>query len=193
METKELVISPEEYNNLPSYIKDKFQWIPQSWSSPYGDSGITGYIKGKSYVEIENDKKMRLKEINDTNGIKITVEEYKSLPINIKDKFQWIPEAWSSPYGDHCSITGYNKGKSYTEIENDKKARIKQINETNGIKLSVEEFKSLPDNIKNEFQWIAETWSTPFGESGISGYTKGKSKKDIEKDKASRLEYIMNF
>jgi hypothetical protein len=129
METKELVISPEEYNNLPSYIKDKFQWIPQTWSSPYGDHGISGYIKGKSYIEIENDIKMRLREISETNGIKITVEEYTSLPINIKDKFQWIPETWSSPYGDH----------------------------------------------------------------GISGYTKGKSKKDIEKDKVSRLEYIMNF
>jgi hypothetical protein len=192
METKELVISSDEYNNLPSYIKDKFQWITQSWSSPYGDSGISGYIKGKSYVEIENDKKIRLKEISETSGIKITVEEYKSLPINIKDNFQWIVQSWSSPYGD-SGISGYIKGKSYIEIENDKKARIKQINETNEIKLSVEEFKSLPDNIKNEFQWIAETWSTPFGESGISGYTKGKSKKDIEKDKASRLEYIMNF
>jgi len=192
MEKKELVISPEEYNNLPSSVKDKFQWIPQTWSSPYGDSGISGYIKGKSYVEIEKEKVARLKEIKETNGIKITVEEYKNLTDTIKNEFTWIAESWSSPYGD-SGISGYIKGKSYVEIENDKKVRIKQISETNGIKISVEEYKSLPDDIKNAFQWIPETWSTPFGESGISGYTKGKSKKDIEKDKSSRLEYIMNF
>ena len=126
METKELVISPDEYNNLPSYIKDKFQWIPQTWSSPYGDSGISGYIKGKSYVEIEKEKTLRLKEINETNGIKITVEEYKNLPINIKDKFIWIPESWSSPYGD-SGISGYIKGKSYIEIEKEKKTRLEYI------------------------------------------------------------------
>ena len=63
MEKKEHVISKDEYNNLPSYIKDKFQWIPQTWSSPYGDSGISGYIKGKSYVEIEKEKASRLEYI----------------------------------------------------------------------------------------------------------------------------------
>ena len=126
METKDLVITPEEYKNLPSYIKDKFQWIPKIWSSPYGDSGISGYIKGKSYDEIEKEKIERIEEIKITNGIKISVKEYENLPEDIKNNFQWIIESWSSPYGD-TGISGYIKGKSYNEIEKEKVARLEYI------------------------------------------------------------------
>ena len=104
-DTPGIRITIAEYKALPS-DKYGFEWIEDDTNSYRNE--VTGYIKGRSLAEIEAEKVKRIHQIRYTPGIKITVAEYKALPVD-KYGFQWIEERDSSMYHD---IDGYVKGKS---------------------------------------------------------------------------------
>jgi hypothetical protein len=121
----------------------------------------------------------------------ISVDEYNSLPLDIKNEFEWTPKYWSDPYGRESGIDGYIKGRTLVKVEADKQARLKTIRDTPNIYILWNEYNSLPPDIKNGFEWIPKGWSDPFGrESGITGYTKGRTPCQVEADKQARLKLI---
>jgi hypothetical protein len=81
------VITENEYNMLPP---DKHGF---EWNSDYDmKTNETTYIKGRSYVEIEEDNKNRLDEIVANPNIELSEREYLELPSNIISQFRWIKE-----------------------------------------------------------------------------------------------------
>jgi hypothetical protein len=180
-------ITPEEFNALPKE-KYGFEWIPLTVSSgpPWASETIvTGYRKGKSVSEIKREISARASEIQTKAGIEITLEEFSTLP---KEKygFEWIPITVSSgpPWASETIVTGYRKGKSVSEIKREISDRIRTIQYTPDITITVKEFGELPPD-KYGYEWIPleVDYGSPWApDLRIEKYRKGRSNEQIRRD-----------
>ena len=169
-----IVITQEEYNVLPSEIKQNFEWIFESLgnSGGYGPS-VGNFKKGRTAAQVQADKAARLLQIRTTPGIQITVPEYNGLPADIKRDFEWLGYGPSSPYAEGI-IHGYRKGRTSAQVQVDIYARHQVIRSTPEIILEQREYDSLPANLRQSFEWIRLTQSRG-GETWTTGFKKGRS------------------
>jgi len=123
-------------------------------------------------AEKERRRLLRNTEIRDKPGIKITVDEYRSLPSD-KYGYEWIPERDNSIYHE---INGYVKGRSLADIEASKVARQHQIRDTPRIIISVDEYRALPAD-KYGYEWIPKDDGSFYHET--IGYIKGRSLAEV--------------
>jgi len=162
-----------EYDALPADIKRDFEWLAYGSSSPYGESNIDGYRKGRTTVQVQADIAARLLQIRTQPGIEITVSEYHKLPADIQTGFEWIP-VHSVNRGESSFDNKYQKGKSTTQIQADKYARYQVIRSTPEIVIDAVEYNSLPRDILQSFEWIPQN-ELFRGVTYAFNYKKGRS------------------
>ena len=83
--TETIVLSSNEYNSLPQYMKIKYVWIEEKHYDDMMNEFVsyrkeTEYIKCLHYI------------VDNTDHIVITAEEYNMLSQDMKNKYIWIKD-----------------------------------------------------------------------------------------------------
>ncbi len=137
-------------------------------------------------IEKEKQKKeQRKRDIRNVRDIEITEEEYRNLPSDLKNGYEWIYHQ-SGPQRDP-TIT-YTKGRSLAEIEQAKQDRLNVIRNTNNIEITEEEYRNLPSDLKNGYEWKRQ-YAGPQWDPTYT-YIKGRSNAQIERDQSNYLRRV---
>lgn len=155
-------ISVDQYNELPTSIKNKYVWT--TTYRGYQREQELYYVRGLSHEDAAREQQrlyaLFLAKIENDSNTEIAPETYNQLPAEIKNKYEWVKESRSGQYNEHTDV--YRRG--FTKIEAARNQQIARHNfllnvENNpNIDLSQSDYDNLPNNIKHKFLWTKKEY-----------------------------------